>query len=74
MLHDESARSALCIMYLAGPFAVQVEGDAKMLRKTTEQLAERMEALKKELVTQKEEFFQRLFEAQQENNQVMSSS
>ena len=41
-----------------------------MLRKTTEQLAERTEALKKEMATQKEEFSQRLFEAQQENNQV----
>ena len=50
--------------------AVQVEDDAKMLRKTTEQLAERTEALKQELTTQKEEFSQRLFEAQQENNQV----
>ena len=49
---------------------VQVEGDAKMLRNTTEQLAERTEALKKELATQKEEFSQRLFEVQQENNQV----
>ena len=53
---------------------MQVEGDAKMLRKTTEQLAERTEALKKELATQKEEFSQRLFEAQQENNQVRSPS
>ena len=49
---------------------MQVEGDAKMLRKTTEQLAERTEALKKELASQKEDFSQKLFEAQQENNQV----
>lgn len=49
---------------------MQVEGDAKMLRKTTEQLAERTEALKKELAAQKEDFSQKLFEAQQENNQV----
>ena len=49
---------------------MQVEDDAKMLRKTTEQLNERTEALKQELATQKEEFSQRLFEAQQENNQV----
>lgn len=49
---------------------MQVEGDAKMLKKTTEQLAERTEALKQELATQKEDFSQRLFEAQQENNQV----
>ena len=48
----------------------QVEGDAKSLRNTTEQLAERTEALKKELATQKEEFSQRLFEVQQENSQV----
>ena len=50
---------------------MQVEGDAKMLRKTTEQLAERTEAMKKELATQKQEFSQRLFEVQQENNQVL---
>ena len=41
-----------------------------MLRKTTEQLAERTEAMKKELATQKQEFSQRLFEVQQENDQV----
>lgn len=49
---------------------MQVEGDAKMLRKTTEQLAERTEVMKKELATQKQEFSQRLFEVQQENDQV----
>ena len=41
-----------------------------MLRKTTEQLSERTEAMKKELATQKEQFSQRLFEVQQENDQV----
>ena len=41
-----------------------------MLRKTTKQLAERTEALTKELAAQKDDFSQRLFEAQQENNQV----
>ena len=41
-----------------------------MMKRTTEQLAERTEALKHELATQKDEYSQRLFEAQQENNQV----
>ena len=41
-----------------------------MMKWTTEQLAERTEALKHELATQKDEYSQRLFEAQQENNQV----
>ena len=40
------------------------------MKRATEQLAERTEALKHELATQKDEYSQRLFEAQQENNQV----
>lgn len=44
-----------------------------MLRKTTEQLSERTEAMKKELATQKQEFSQRLFEVEQENDQVSCS-
>ena len=44
-----------------------------MLRKTTEQLAERTETMKKELAIQKQEFSQRLFEVQQENDQARCS-
>ncbi len=48
----------------------QVEGEAKSLKKMTEALEGRTQALTDQLAKQRAEYAQKLFEAQQEVNQV----
>lgn len=50
----------------------QVEGEAKSLKKVTETLEGRTQALTDQLAKQRADFSQRLFEAQQEVNEVCS--
>lgn len=48
----------------------QVESEAKGLKKVTEALEARTQALTKQLEKQREDFAQRIFEAQQQVNEV----
>lgn len=50
----------------------QVEGEAKSLKKVTQALEGRTQALTDQLAEQRADFSQRLFEAQQEVNEVCS--